>query len=81
MPFYVYMIQSTEGYRYTGETNDLDKRLAEHNNKELSFWTKRGSNWRLIHSEVYESREEVRKREKWLKSGIGREWLRTKFSE
>jgi putative endonuclease len=81
MLFYVYVIRSDEGYQYSGETSDLDRRLREHNNKELSFWTKRGSNWQLIYFEQHENREEARKREKWLKSGIGREWLKSKFSE
>ena len=52
----VYVIKSSEGFLYTGMTEDIDKRLLEHNNKALSFWTKRGSNWKIIYKEEYESK-------------------------
>jgi len=74
--FVVYVIKSEEGFQYTGMTEDLSKRLTEHNNKSLSFWTKRGRNWKLIYSEEYNSNAEALKREKWLKSGIGRKYLK-----
>lgn len=72
--YFVYIIQSAEGYRYTGMTEDVEKRIEEHNNKTLSFWTKRGNNWKLIYSEEFESKTEALKREQWLKSGVGREY-------
>lgn len=31
MPFYVYFIESTNGYTYIGATVDLDKRIRQHN--------------------------------------------------
>ncbi len=67
----VYIIQSEEGYVYTGSTSDLTKRLYQHNNK-LAGWTKRGSNWKIIHTEEYKILSEARKREKWYKTGVGR---------
>ncbi len=72
----VYVIKSSEGFQYTGMTEDIDKRLLEHNNKALSFWTKRGSNWKIIYKEEYESKTEALKREKWLKSGVGRNYIK-----
>ncbi|MCL4549114.1 MAG: GIY-YIG nuclease family protein [Bacteroidetes bacterium] len=72
----VYIIQSQEGFRYTGMTEDLDKRIFEHNNKILSFWTKRGTNWKVIFREEFGIKSEALKREKWLKSGIGRQYLK-----
>ncbi len=74
--FYVYIVKSREGFKYTGMTEDLEKRLAEHNEKKLSFWTKRGNEWKVVYSEVFESKSEALKREKWLKSGVGREFLK-----
>ena len=76
MKYYVYVIQSKEGYRYTGMTEDLDLRLKQHNDKTLSFWTKRGTNWKLIYKEEFESKTEALKREKWLKTGAGRDYLK-----
>jgi putative endonuclease len=63
MKYYVYVIQSEEEYRYTGVTKDLDLRLKQHNDKKLSFWTKRGTNWKLIYQEEYKTKTEALKRE------------------
>ncbi len=57
-------------------TEDLDLRLKQHNDKALSFWTKRGTNWKLIYKEEYESKTEALKREKWLKTGVGMDYLK-----
>ncbi|QQS36369.1 MAG: GIY-YIG nuclease family protein [Ignavibacteriales bacterium] len=73
MKYYVYIIQSLEGYHYTCMTKELDKRLNEHNDKSLSFWTKRGTNWKLIYKEDFENRQDALRREKWLKTGAVRE--------
>jgi putative endonuclease len=59
-------------------TEDLERRLSEHNNKSKSFWTKRGSNWEVIYSEEFESRQEAMKRESWMKSGHGNKLLKEK---
>ncbi len=76
MKYYVYIVKSKEGFHYTGFTEDLEKRLIEHNEKDLSFWTKRGTNWKLIHTEEFENKTEALKREKWFKTGVGRDFLR-----
>ena len=75
MFYFVYVIKSKEGFIYKGMTKDLEKRLIEHNNKTLSFWTKRGTEWKLIYSEKFPEKSEALKREKWLKTGVGREFL------
>ncbi len=77
MDYFVYVIRSDEGYQYIGMTEDLQKRLIQHNNKLLSFWTKRGNNWSLLYFETYPSKSEALKREKWLKSGVGRNFLKS----
>jgi putative endonuclease len=74
--FTVYVIQSIEGFRYTGMTEDLEKRLLEHNSKSMSFWTKRGTEWKLVYSEKFDNKTEALKREKWLKTGHGRDFLK-----
>ena len=78
---HVYVIVSEEGYRYVGITDDLVRRMREHNDHTLSFWTKRGTNWRIAYTEECDSRSEAMKRERWLKSGVGREFLNTKLSK
>lgn len=78
--FLVYVIKSKEGFNYTGMTEDLELRLKQHNDKSLSFWTKRGTDWKLIYKEEFESKTEALKREKWLKTGVGREFLKKKLN-
>ena len=78
--FYVYVVKSKEGLKYTGMTEDLELRLKQHNNKTLSFWTKRGSGWELVYKEEFENKTDALKREKWLKNGVGREYLNEKLN-
>ena len=73
--FYVYVIKSKEGFLYKGMTDNLERRLIEHNDKLLSFRTKRGTDWKLIYKKEYDNKTEALKREKWLKTGVGREYL------
>ena len=74
--YYVYVIESKEGFKYTGMTEDLEERLEQHNDRTLSFWTKRGTNWKLIYKEEFDNKTETLKREKWLKTGVGRDYLK-----
>ncbi len=79
MKYTVYIIKSSEGYSYTGMTEDLELRLKQHNDKSLSFWTKRGTNWQVIYTETFELKSDALKRERWLKSGIGREFVKQRL--
>jgi putative endonuclease len=81
--FFVYVIESfTTGRRYIGQTNDLDRRLAEHNNPDhnrIKYTSRHKGPWRLVYQESYASRSEAMQRERLLKSGAGRQWLNEKF--
>jgi len=78
--FWVYVIWNAGHQRYyVGQTADLEARLLQHNDpdNDLSKFTKRfPGNWVLIHSERFSSRSEVMKRERSLKGGQGRQWIR-----
>ena len=77
--YFVYAIKSiTKNYIYVGMSNNLERRLKEHNNGE-SKSTKAYKPFVLIFSEQLETRETARKKEKFLKSGIGKEYLKTLF--
>ena len=69
----VYIIKSIVKERYyIGQTNDLEKRLKEHNSGKTRS-TKAYSPWEIVYCEEYESRSEAVKREleiKSYKSGI-----------
>lgn len=73
--FFVYVLYSTSLHRrYIGKTENVDRRLSEHNNG-LSTWTKKGIPWKLIYYEAYLLPSDATKRELFLKSGRGREYL------
>jgi putative endonuclease len=67
---------------YVGQTNDLAGRLRQHNapGTNRSLYTKRGVGpWDIAHAEEFASRKEAMARERFLKSGQGREWLKSKL--
>ena len=75
--FFVYVLRSrTTGRFYTGLTSDLSERLAEHNT-DLSTSTKHRGPWDLVHQESFSTLSEAVRRERYLKSGHGRDELRT----
>ncbi len=77
--FYVYILYSESfGRSYTGFTSDLEQRLLSHNELSKKDWTKRYRPWVLIYSEVYSTKGEAMAREKFLKTGKGRELVRAK---
>ena len=59
-------------------TNDLERRIEEHN-RGYSQSTKAYLPFELVYYEVYSSRLEARKREKYLKSSAGRRYLKRKL--
>jgi len=66
--FWIYILKSRKtGCYYIGQTENIIKRLDEHNNRKSRF-TKSGVPWELVHSEKFFTRAEVMKREKYLKS-------------
>ncbi len=74
--FFVYAIKSlSRNYIYVGLTNNLERRIQEHNSGRGRA-TKSYAPFRLIYSEKVGVRIEARKREKYLKSGIGKEFLK-----
>ena len=78
--FIVYAILSLKDQRiYVGMTSDLGKRLREHNAGKTKS-TKGYRPWQLIYSESLPLRTEARAREKYLKSGIGKEFLKSMVS-
>ena len=77
----VYVLRSEkDGRYYVGMTSDLRKRLIAHNTGRTKS-TKGYRPWRLLHLEEYPDREIARKREKYLKSGYGKQWLKSKYSD
>ena len=65
--YHVYLLKSQKnGSLYIGYTNDVKRRLKEHNTG-LVGYTRKYLPWILIYCESYLSIEDTRKREKSLK--------------
>ncbi|MDP5229117.1 MAG: GIY-YIG nuclease family protein [Cellulophaga sp.] len=78
--FYVYVLKSeVDGRLYKGMTTDVLKRVSQHNLGQNKS-TKGFLPWILIYQEEFSTREEARKREKYFKSGVGREFLKIKLN-
>ncbi len=70
--WYVYVLRSLKNGRlYSGSTNDLERRLGEHES-DHSPYTRHAGPFELIYSERCETRLEARQRESFLKTGRGR---------
>ena len=77
--FYTYVLWSDKlQKRYVGSCEDIKARIRQPNKGESKF-TKGGIPWKLVYSEEYATNTEARKRETFLKSGIGRKWLDEKI--
>ena len=71
----VYVLRSLKNERlYTGSTNDLDRRLGEHERGKTAY-TRYAGPFELVYSEDCDDRLSARRRERFLKSGQGREEL------
>ena len=72
----VYAIKSDiDGRIYVGMTANLARRLQEHNTGKNRS-TKSYRPWVVIYTELAETRLDARKQEVYLKSGIGKEFLK-----
>ena len=74
--FYVYVLQSAKsGGYYVGYTEDLKKRLKEHNSGQNKS-TKASVPWEVIFYEAYGNQEDALRRERYLKTTQGRQAIR-----
>lgn len=63
---------------YTGCTTDLRKRLAEHKDGKSLYTSKRGS-YELIYYEACIDPQDAFAREKYLKTGMGKRYLKNRI--
>ncbi|MHC4441633.1 MAG: GIY-YIG nuclease family protein [Planctomycetota bacterium] len=73
--FWVYVLRSLKtGRRYVGSSDNVDRRLVEHNTGQ-SKSTRHGIPWKVIYTEACKDRSEAVRRERYFKTGRGREDL------
>ena len=74
--YYIYILLSKKNRRlYVGYTVDLRRRLREHQ-KGLVPSTKKDRPWELIYYEAYRNKWDALRREKFFKSGWGKNYIR-----
>ena len=80
--YFVYVLYSVK-YRkiYIGFTKNLKQRLLSHNKLSKKGYTLRYRPWIVVFTEEYNLKTEAMKREKLLKTGKGREYIKRKLKE
>lgn len=82
--YYVYLLENQNDKSwYIGYTSDLKKRVIQHNSGQGGKTTSRivkqrgeALRWSLIYYEAYLNKKDVKGRERFLKSGSGRRYLK-----
>jgi putative endonuclease len=79
MAYFIYILQSKSTmYYYVGHTDDLPKRVAQHNDPEytLTTYTKKHKGpWLLVYSETFSTRADAMKREREIKAKKSRRFI------
>ena len=78
--WYAYVLLCENGSLYKGHTKDVEKRYSQHLCGQGAEHTKKYKPIKLVYWEECETREHAVEREKFLKSGGGREWLKARIN-
>ena len=72
----VYVLYSKKYHKiYIGYTGNLEQRLLSHNKLSHKGYTRKYRPWEIVFSEEYPTKQEAMAREKFLKTGKGREFV------
>lgn len=79
--FWTYILENAAGKFYIGSTEDLDRRVIDHNDpsRSRSKYTEKHSPWKLVWSESYATRSEAMAREKQIKGMKSAMWIRNQL--
>jgi putative endonuclease len=76
MGYFVYILYSNSINKYyVGHTDDLERRLHEHNTGQTRYTSSRGNRWTLVYQEAYDSRALAMKREREIKAQKSRKYI------
>jgi putative endonuclease len=64
---YTYLVECSDGSLYCGWTNDLDKRISDHNAGKGAKYTKPRLPVKLVYFEAFDTKEEAMSREWHIK--------------
>jgi len=79
MVCWVYVLRGKDGRHYIGISRRLRKRISEHNQGRTTADAGKGP-FELVYKEAYPDHKSARVRERFLKSGTGRAWLKESFA-
>ena len=79
---YVYLLENQKDKSwYIGYTQNIEQRIKDHNTSRGGKTTRdRDGKWKLIYCEIYLDKRDATGREKFLKSGSGRKFLKKQLS-
>jgi putative endonuclease len=78
--FYAYVLQSEKDESfYKGHCEHLEERIKQHN-LGMTASIKNRIPFKLVYSEIFETRPEAIKRERYFKSAAGRRFLKEKLA-
>jgi len=74
--YFVYILKSEkDNKRYIGSTKNLHRRISEHNRGAVKS-TKFRRPFRLVYQERFKTKKEAEEREKYYKTGRGRQYIK-----
>jgi predicted GIY-YIG superfamily endonuclease len=78
MAFWVYILENPQGHFYIGHTDNLERRLSEHNPKEKmgTKYTHKNGPWKCVWEEEHADRSSAMQREKQIKRMKSAQWIR-----
>jgi len=76
--YWAYIIKCSDNSFYVGQTDNLLRRYEDHLKGKIE-WTTSRKPLELVHWEAFDTREEATEREKWLKTGFGRKWIKREY--
>ena len=81
MYYVVYILKSKRFKKiYIGFTSNLIQRFYSHNTLAKKGYTKNYRPWMVIHVEFFTNKRDALQREKFLKSGLGRNWIHQMYN-
>lgn len=79
--YYTYLLEDQKDKSwYIGYTSDLKRRFSEHLNKKGGQTTSKKNDLKLVYYEAYLNMQDAKGRERFLKSGAGRKYIKKQLA-
>jgi len=74
--YWTYILENRDGRFYIGSTDDVARRVAEHNDVRGTTFTHKHGPWSVVWTESFPTRSEAVSRERQIKSKKSAKWIR-----